>query len=230
MLNLIKLELKKFKIRGSIRGAMIANLVILGFIAIINFGERAEGRIAFNNYVFAFSIIDSLVKSTFIIFASALIAKYVIEEYKSKTIMVLFMYPINRKKLIISKLLVITIFTFVSIVISEIFIGGVLCLINNIYELIPDKLTITLVINNLKNICINALAASGMSLIPLYFGMKKKSVPTTIISSILIVSIVCGNNGGFSLSSIIAIPLSLAVIGIGIAYLSIRNIENVDLF
>lgn len=230
MLNLIKLELKKFKIRGSIRGAMIANLAILGVIAIINFGERAEGRFAFNNYVFAFSIIDSLVKSTFIIFASALIAKYVIEEYKSKTIMVLFMYPINRKKLIISKLLIITIFTFVSIVISEIFIGGVLCLINNIYELIPDKLTITLVINNLKNICINALAASGMSLIPLYFGMRKKSVPTTIISSILIVSIVCGNNGGFSLSSIIAIPLSLAVIGIGIAYLSIRNIENVDLF
>ncbi len=230
MLNLIKLELKKFKIQGSIRGAMIANLVILGFIAIINFGERAEGKIAFNNYVFAFSIIDSLVKSTFIIFASALIAKYVIEEYKSKTIMVLFMYPINRKKLIISKLLVITIFTFVSIVISEIFIGGVLCLINNIYELIPDKLTITLVINNLKNICINALAASGMSLIPLYFGMRKKSVPATIISSILIVSIVCGNNGGFSLSSIIAIPLSLAVIGVGIAYLSIRNIENVDLF
>jgi len=230
VLNLIKLELKKFKIQGSIRGAMIANLVILGFIAIINFGERAEGKIAFNNYVFAFSIIDSLVKSTFIIFASALIAKYVIEEYKSKTIMVLFMYPINRKKLIISKLLVITIFTFVSIVISEIFIGGVLCLINNIYELIPDKLTITLVINNLKNICINALAASGMSLIPLYFGMRKKSVPATIISSILIVSIVCGNNGGFSLSSIIAIPLSLAVIGVGIAYLSIRNIENVDLF
>ena len=49
-------------------------------------------------------------------------------------------------------------------------------------------------------IVINALASTGMGLIPLYFGMRKKSVPATIVSAVLIVSIVCSNNGGYSLS------------------------------
>ena len=75
---------------------------------------------------------------------------------------------------------------------------------------------------------INALASSGMGLIPLYFGMRKKSVPATIVSAILIVSIVCSNNGGYSLSNIIAIPIALSIVGVFIAYLSIRNIEHVD--
>ncbi|WP_313893038.1 hypothetical protein [Psychrobacillus sp.] len=65
--------------------------------------------------------------------------------------------------------------------------------------------------------------------ITLYFGMKKFSVPTTIISSILIVMVVSSNNGGFSLNDIIVIPISLALIGVSVAYLAIRNIEKVDL-
>ena len=67
-----------------------------------------------------------------------------------------------------------------------------------------------------------------MALIPLYFGMKKKSAPVTIISSLLIVAIVCSNNNGLSLGSIIAVPITLAVVGALIAYLTIRNIEHID--
>ena len=67
-----------------------------------------------------------------------------------------------------------------------------------------------------------------MSLIPLFFGMRKYSVPATIISSILIVVLVCSNYNGLSLNDIIVIPISLACIGLFIAYLSIRNIEKVD--
>lgn len=59
--------------------------------------------------------------------------------------------------------------------------------------------------------------------------MKKYSTSTTIISSILIVMLVSSINGGFSLNDIIVIPLSLAVIGISVAYFAVRNIENVDL-
>lgn len=74
-----------------------------------------------------------------------------------------------------------------------------------------------------------AVAASGMALIPLYFGMKKYSIPSTIITSILIVVLVTSNNGGFSLNDIFVIPLSLALIGLVIAYLAIRNIDRIDI-
>ncbi|WP_235700159.1 ABC transporter permease [Clostridium senegalense] len=170
-----------------------------------------------------------MIRATFIIFASVLLAKLIIEEYKNNTITILFMYPINRKKLIMAKLIIVASFTFVTTVLSNIFIDSALCIINNFYNFTTDKITVSLIINSFRNIFISGLLSAGISLIPLYFGMKKKSVPTTIISAIIIVSIVCSNGNGISLNSIIAVPITLALIGVFIAYLSIKNIEHVDI-
>lgn len=228
MLKLMKLEMKKVKMGGYIKGAIIANIVIMAIMALMIFSSKNEGDIEFTRISFVFSMVDSVVKATFIIFASVLIARFIIEEYKSNTITVLFMYPISRKKLIIAKLLIVVLFTFIATVLSNIFIDFVLCITNNFYKFTSDKLTSFTIIRSFMTIGINALASSGMGLIPLYFGMKKKSVPATIVSAILIVSIVCSNNGGYSLSNIIAIPIALSIVGVFIAYLSIRNIEHVD--
>ena len=228
VLKLIKLELKKVNMWGYVRSALIANLVIMAMLALMIFGTNNEGDRIFTSFSFTFSMIESLVKVTFIIFAAILIARFIIDEYKSDTITLLFMYPINRKKLMVAKLFIIVMFTFISIVLSNIFIDFALCVANNFYNFIPDKLTTSLIINNLVNIGVYALTATGMALIPLYFGMRKKSVPATIVSAIIIVSIVGSSSNGHSLNSIIAIPITLAIIGVFIAYLSIRNIEHVD--
>lgn len=228
MLKLIKLEMKKVKVGGYIRGALIANLVIIGMLLIMIFASKNEGNLEFTSYTFSFSMVDTLVKATFIVFASVLVARFIIEEYKNNTITLLFMYPINRKKLIAAKLIIVVLFTFISIVLSNIFIDLVLCIINSFYNFSPDKLTTLLIINSFITITVNALASAGMGLIPLYFGMRKKSVPATIVSAILIVFIVCSDMGGYSLSKIIAIPIALSIIGAFIAYLSIRNIEHID--
>ena len=228
MLKLMKLEMRKVKMWKYAKGAVIANIVIIALLGIMVFASKSEGDIEFNSFAFTFSMVDTMVKATFIIFASVLLARFIIEEYKSNTITVLFMYPINRKKLMIAKLLIVVSFTFVSTVLSNIFIDSVLAIVNNFYNFIPDKLNISLIITSFMKISFNALASTGMALIPLYFGMKKKSVTATIVSAVLIVSIVCSNNGGYTLSSIIAIPITLSIIGIFIAYLSIRNIEHVD--
>ncbi|MBW9144988.1 ABC transporter permease [Clostridium sp. CM027] len=229
MFKLMKLEMKKVKMGGYIKGAIIANIVIIAIFAMTIVVSKNVGDIDFTSLPFTFSMVDTTVKATFIIFASVLIARFIIEEYKSNTITVLFMYPISRKKLIIAKLLIVVLFTFISTVLSNIFIDFVLCIINNFYNFTSDKLTSSTIIRSFMTIGINALASSGMGLIPIYFGMRKKSVPTTIISSILIVSIVCSNNGGYSLSDIIAIPIALSIVGVFIAYLTIRNIEHIDL-
>ena len=228
MLKLIKLEMKKVKMSGYIRSAIIANIVILAIMILMIFASKSEGAIEFTSATFTFSMVESLVKATFVVFASVLLARFIIEEYKSNTITVLFMYPINRKKLMAAKLIIIVSFTFIAMILSNVFIDFVLCIVNNFFNFIPDKITAAIVMKNLMTICVNALAAAGMGLIPLYFGMRKKSVPATIISSIIIVSVVCSNNNGHSLNSIIAVPIVLSIIGAIIAYLSIRNIEHVD--
>ncbi len=43
MLNLMRLEMKKFHLGSYVRGAIIANLVILGFLFMILFISKVEG-------------------------------------------------------------------------------------------------------------------------------------------------------------------------------------------
>ncbi len=229
MLNLMRLEIKKYKLGSYIKGAVIANFIILSFMLLIMFISKTEGDTDFENYQDILPVIDSFIRGTFIIFAATLIAKLIIGEYKSKTITTLFMYPISRKKLIAAKLAIIILFTFCSIVISNLFVTSIFCFISERYHLIPVTLTVSTITQHAPSVVMNAIAASGMCLIPLYFGMKKNSTSTTIISSLLIVMIVSSSNGNFSLNDIIVIPLSLAVIGISVAYFAIRNIEKVDL-
>ncbi|MOA38307.1 hypothetical protein D3C78_1599780 [compost metagenome] len=74
-----------------------------------------------------------------------------------------------------------------------------------------------------------AIAAAGTGLIPLYFGLRKHSVSATIVWSLIIVALTSSHNPVISLASIIYIPLGLAVIGLAIAWWSIRNIETTDI-
>ncbi len=228
MLNLMRLEMKKNHLGSYVTAAIIANFAILGFMFMILVISKIEGDPGLENYPMALTVIDSFVRCVFIIFAATLIAKLIIGEYKNKTITTVFMYPINRKKLIAAKLAIVIIFTFGAIILSNIFITITFLMISENFELIPDTLTNTMVMQRIPSVLMNAVAASSMALIPLYFGMKKYSVPTTILSSLLIVMVVSSNTGAFSLNDIIVIPITLAIIGIVIAYLAIRNIEKVD--
>lgn len=229
MLKLMKLEMKKYKITSQIKGFVIANLAILAFMMIIMIGGKADGDIELQEYATVFTVIQTFSSITFTIFAAVLIGRFIIGEFNKKTIMVLFMYPISRKKLLTAKLSVIVIFTFLSILLTNLIIGSILVIINSFYPLITEQLTNVKVINFFMRSVLSALAFSGVSLIPLYFGMRKKSVSATIISSVLIASLLCSNTNGFSLSSIAAIPIAFAAIGVIVAYFTIKNIEQKDI-
>ncbi|AVR00267.1 hypothetical protein OBCHQ24_15040 [Oceanobacillus iheyensis] len=75
------------------------------------------------------------------------------------------------------------------------------------------------------------MACAGMSLIPLFFGMIKYSVPATITSSILIIAILSSSfqSGiGSNLFSYTIIPIMLGVIGFVVANLVISRVVKRD--
>jgi len=102
-------------------------------------------------------------------------------------------------------------------------------LLNHFHEFMNETVTAVQVERHLLTILMNALSASFISLIPLYVGMRKYSTAATIIASVLIVVAIYNVSGGFSLSSIIAIPITLSWFGAIIAYASFRNIERNDI-
>jgi len=224
----MKLEMRKFRIGSYVRVAMIANVVILGLICLFSLSDEVAEGMPFTSYDMAFTVIDTLVRGTYIVFASVLISRLVIDEFRNKSITVLFMYPINRKKLIAAKLLVIVLFTLVADIAANLFVGVGFYILNLFASVVSDPFTWSIAAKSLLTVVMSALATSFLSLIPLYFGMRKHSGAATIVSSLIVVAIVCQNINDFTLYSIIAVPIGLALLGAAVAYMSIRNIEHVD--
>lgn len=230
MIHLIKLELKKLKIGGYIKSASIATLIIFGLLSLMVYISKVEGDPIFSIYAGLFEGMTVIINCTFMIFAGVLLARTVIDEYKNKTIQVLFGYPISRKKLILAKILLVVIFTFSAIVLSNSLMLLGFYIIQIIHPVIQQTLTFELVLNQIESTISSGALISMMSLIPLYFGLRKKSVPTTIVSSIIIALIINSDGNGFRLSSITIIPIILAIVGVVLTYIAImKDIEQKDI-
>lgn len=229
MLKLMALEVKKFKLYDYWLGIVIANLAIAGFILMFFILEKSDVDIPFEDFDMAMLISNSMIRATFIIFASVLIVKIIIDEYKSGSIDIMFTYPISRKKIVTAKLLIIALFAFVNIMFSSLIMQGGIYFADRLANIIPGEIGSEAVIDNIIDSFLGAAASAGLSLIPLYFGLRKKSAVATIVSSLIIVSIVNSTVENFSLFSIIAIPISLGMVGVIIGYVIIKKIEYQDI-
>ncbi|AZK46444.1 ABC transporter permease [Paenibacillus lentus] len=227
MIKLMRLELMKFSLGWYFISAIIANLCIIAMMIVINYVE-ASGEMAIKDLEEACVVIGSSVRATFVILAGVMVAKLIIEEYKNKTIFVLFTYPISRKKVLTAKLLFIAALTGAAVFISNLFTAGVFLLLNSSLHIIPGIVDMAFLQQQVLSILTFSIATAGTSLIPLYFGLRKQSIPATIVSSILIVALISSHNPAFSIASIIYVPLALSVVGVAIASWAIRNVETTD--
>ncbi|XLP21016.1 ABC transporter permease [Bacillus toyonensis] len=224
----MKLELKKFKLGWYVKGAVIANIVILALMIFVSIVAQVEGDPEIRNPQTILLMASALVRSTFIIFGGVLIAKLIIDEYKNKTILIMFSYPIDRKKMMISKLAITAIVTFITVIVSNILVVGFFWGIDSYFSILPNSFTVDQLTQEGINLVPLAIATAGISLIPLYFGMRKRSVPTTIVSSLIVVSIAINNPPIFPIATFLPLQFTFAAIGIAIAYYGIKNIERED--
>ena len=229
MLNLMKLEIKKFKLWNYWKSFVICNIALFAFLIMIYFIELQEGFEILNNFEMAASFIGVMVRVTFTIFASVLIVKLIVDEYKNKSINLLFSYPIKRKKIFSAKLIIVFVFTFVMVLISTLFQEGLVFLVDKNFNILPEDAESLDMSKHVLTVFMNSFATAGISLIPLLVSMSRKSASATIITSILIASILNSGNVDYNLFSIIGMPLAIGLVGILIGYYSIRNIEKMDL-
>ncbi|WP_305453317.1 ABC transporter permease [Bacillus mycoides] len=229
MLHLMKLELKKFKLGWYVRGAIIANIAILALMIFTSIVAQVEGDPEIRDPQMMLLTASTLVRATFIIFGGVLIAKLIIDEYKSKTILLMFSYPINRKKMMVSKLAITATLTFITVILSNILVVGIFFGIDSYFSILPNSFTVDQLIQEGINLIPLAIATAGISLIPLYFGMRKRSVPATIVSSIIVVLIAINNPPIFPIATFLPLQFTFAAIGVAIAYYGIKNIEKEDI-
>lgn len=232
MLKLIQLEWQKSNISGYFKALAICIVAIFTAVALMALGSRGESEPMFQDYTAFMSLTDILIRITYIIFSSVILSRLVIDEYKSNMIQVLFTYPLQRKKIIQAKLSIVFGFCFFSIIITTFVINLLTYFLNPMMGLFEGSVHIGDMAAAIPATLINAFMIAGISLIPLSFGMRKKSTPSTITSAVIIGFVVNAtvSDGGSSTSlfQFIAVPIALCLLGLILGYLSFYKVDRSD--
>ncbi|MGG1592453.1 ABC transporter permease [Terribacillus saccharophilus] len=229
MLNLMRLEMKRMNFLTIGVTFLLINAGILGILLLLGVDtEITAESIASADEIMMF--IEIMAVAGFVIYASVLLSNMIIEEFKSKTITVLFTTPVIRKQLLMAKVIVISLLTFVLFLVSVYLLSTIFSLLNNVYDILWFSFPLNLLWENTVHLLVTGVAVAGMALIPLLFGMIKYSVPATITSSILIIAILSSsiNSDGTNLFSFTAVPVALGIVGFIIAYLVISKAVKKD--
>ncbi|MBU3173571.1 ABC transporter permease [Clostridium estertheticum] len=229
----MKLEWKKNKVELYIFHAIICMICIVAAIAFMSLSSNRMGEPMFEDYLSFMSLTNILVKITFIILSGTMIASIVIDEFKNNTIGIAFLYPISKKKIIKSKLIIIMIFCFCNIMITTFIINVLVFYFNPILHFFKTPVNLSNILNTVPSVILASITCAGISLIPMFFGMRHKSTATTITSSVIIGFLLNGmvsnGNSSVSLGKMVVVPLILCIVGVLIGYLSYWNIDNKDL-
>ena len=228
MLNLIKLELKRVSLKSHFIGLLAANIVIALLSAFTSSLLNAGGGVAVTGLPPAqldtLTLAIMLVRATLIIWEAVLISVFIVEEYRNKTINLLFTYPVQRGKLIAVKIILICGVMLLFHVLSGVFQFTCLSAASKYFPFV------TVSPANLMTQAVTALSAVLLGLLPLYIGMIKKSTIATIVSSFAIAAIVSNSQGsGAGLMSIPIAAIVFGVIGVGFSAITVRKMVSSDL-
>ena len=228
MLNLIKLELKRVSLKSHFIGLLAANIVIALLSAFTSSLLKAGSGVAVTGLPPAqldtLTLAIMLVRATLIVWEAVLISVFIVEEYRNKTINLLFTYPVQRGKLIAVKIILICGVMLLFHELSGVFQFTCLSVASKYFPFV------TVSPANLMTQAVTALSSVLLGLLPLYIGMIKKSTIATIVSSFAIAAIVSNSQGsGAGLMSIPIAAIVFGVIGAGFSAITVRKMVSSDL-
>lgn len=181
--HLIKLELKKIHFRNYILFSALLIVLSMYFVFVALHDSSGISR-TFEN---TFRTVEMIFAFVFVIFFAVLNSALIISEYNNRTILLMFTYPVDKKKVIVSKLLVITLFIAVSMVIGYIFSGLFIAGLDGRFDLLEGEFGADILGRWILRAAVTVIVFSCLGLWTFAAGMVKKSVAATIVSSVLFI-------------------------------------------
>ena len=223
-MNLGRLELMKIRLSTylwAILGIFVSllSLVIL-FLIIFQIeaggsGTSEEAEL-FANWNGLLALTTALAFACFSILAAVIAAKVIISEYCGRNAVILLSYPVNRKAMLGTKCLVVSVITTVSAFISNTLVIGIMYISAHIFGIMPQMDTEHFFFTVLFSGFFMGILSSAVGMIATGFGWKKRSVVATIVCSLLIVCVLV-NCITISPSNIIWVMLAISVVFVIIA-------------
>lgn len=187
MMHLLKLELKKYKLYWTILWSALLIVGIILFITVSLIDSAYDPTQTKDSFDSTFKVIGLLLSFTFLIYSALLTSKIIIGEYNNKTINILFTYPMNRKLLVFEKLLIVMAITAISVAIGYVCCCSYLYIVDQQWNLLAGNFQFAYITKWSKSAVVGTIVCTILSVWPFLFGMIKKSVPVTIVSSMLVV-------------------------------------------
>ena len=212
MLRMMKLEMKRNHLGSYVTASIIFGIVLIGFMYFVAYVAQVENEPDFQTYpnIFLFTTIVSMI--VFSVLSSVMYSRFVIEEYSGTRLVLLFSYPVNRKKVLLAKVGIVVLFTTVSMIICNIPAVLIFSLTESFIPIVSDTLSIGLLMSIIKMILVLSISVNGICIIAMRIGFVKKSIPTTMVTS-FILSAVYANAmiGSFGNDAILFSLLTLVV-------------------
>lgn len=227
----MKLEWQKHQLTRYIPILLICCIGIYGFVLLMAFDSKQSGEVLlYSDFIAIAYILSNII---FIIFGGVLLSRLIISEFKTKTMQAMFTYPIARKQIIRAKLTIVFIYTAISLFICIWLIQGLTFFLQPSLGLFEEHLHTTDLLTSIPKTITNALSMGAIAMIPLFFGMRKKSTATTITSATLMAFLInstfTSDSASLNLMDLVGIPFILGGIGVLITYFAFRKINTQDI-
>ncbi len=195
MNKLISLELKRNSLRPYHIAVMIsaaAMLMLLYLLAAIPKIDPTETDIEIvTAYSSLFEIINIVSMTVFSIISAVMSSKLIVEEYSGKRALLLFLYPLPRKKIFGAKIVLVFLYTTVAMFLCSILIQLIFLLTENIFHICSDHLTISTMLTAILSLACHSIFAGMLGVLSVWFGFIKKSISVTIVSAVILAAFSC---------------------------------------
>jgi len=195
MNKLIRLELKRNSLKPYHIAVSTITAVILCFLYLLASIPRIDTADAdaemFMSYDFIIGLANIVSMAIFSIMSAAMASKFIVDEYAGKRAILLFSYPVDRKKILDAKIVTVFLYTVISTLLCNGISLTIFLTTESLFPLCQDTINIGLIFNCVLLMPCYALSAGFLGIISLWFGFWKKSTIVTIISACIIVSILC---------------------------------------
>ena len=136
-----------------------------------------------SGFIISNLVIGLLMSFIFLVYSSVLTSRLVIREYEQKTITILFSYPLNRRQLIISKLVIIMAYTAISMTVGYICCSVYIILADRYFDMLAGSFALSFLQKWIPTVAVCTI----LSLWPFIIGMIHKSVPATVVTSLIVI-------------------------------------------
>lgn len=190
MLKLIRLELERNNMKGYVVASCIACAILVIFIYFVSYVAQVENGVhemQFQNYTNIFRFTGTISLIIFSIMAAVMYSRLIIDEYSGKKVALLFSYPVSRKKILLAKLLLVFVFTSLSMLICTVIPYIVFYITESVMPIVAqDTMTAEIFIDTLNILVVAIFAVGGIGIAAMRVGFIKKSVSATLIAAFLL--------------------------------------------